>query len=746
MDETEAPTLDRPDITGRLPRYRLLRQLAKTNMSEVFEAWDLEDARPVALKVVSPQFMAEPGFRVRFERETAIALGLKHPNVVPAYDAGFSEDGRLGYLAMRYVAGTNLARVLHERGSLGFEETVAIGRGIAAALDAAHGRDLVHRDVKPGNVLLEAETGAVYLCDFGIARNLALTKLTATGGFLGTMNYAAPEQREGKPVGAAADVYALACVLYECLSGAPPHHRADFAHPGIAALHRALDREPAARPATCTALVDDLVATTAKAERTRRRRRRWRVAGIPATALVLVALLVLWLTQGPGAGTDDATLQRLPAAVRTDCATAARPATGATATVTCHGAAGRPATTALYGSPRAESAAYAEAVAESGVTADQGDCATATGGEHRYPATGPARGRVLCQVRNGTATVTWTDDQARTVTRAEAPEGDDAALRGAWARWTAWSPAAFPAADEQALRAVAAGTNCVRAAPASLDAYPGAVAGITCTPQGTGARQVSYFRFADVTTLRAAFTRLVSDAKAPSGSGCPSAPFLGTTRFDWLSVDLGQVLCHPGPDGTVAVDWSLEAFSMIGHVTGSSPDATGGWWTQWHVAPLGRIVGEVNARATPPFPTAAERALLQHIPPQSRLNCVRPSADQRWQDLGAVSAVAAVACGRTSGAGLVVYYQLPDAATLRQVFNSTGDSENACTSLPKDFSGDRPYSRGGHTGRLACETDQPGGERVLRWTDDQTGIEVVAHRGNDPFAMIDWWTHDAGPV
>ncbi|QRP49823.1 hypothetical protein [Amycolatopsis sp. FDAARGOS 1241] len=488
------------------------------------------------------------------------------------------------------------------------------------------------------------------------------------------------------------------------------------------------------------------MAATAAAERTRRRKRRWRFTGIPAPALVVVALLVLWFAASGSPAAQDSTLERVPAALRDHCGAAGQPAAGATATVTCHDASGQPVTAALYADPRQVSAAYADAVAEAGVAADQGDCASAAGGEHRYPATGPARGRVLCQVRAGTATVTWTDDQARTVTRAEVPAGDDATLRTAWAGWVGWAPEAFPTSDENALLGVAAGTGCVRAAPADLDAYAGAVAGITCTPQGSGARRVSYVRFPDVPALRTAFTALVRAAKAPSGSGCPGSPFLGTTRFDWLSVDLGQVLCHPGPDGTVAMDWSLEAFSMIGHVTGASGDAVGGWWSQWHVAPLSRIVGEVNEHSAPPFPDGVERALLQHIPPQSRQNCVRPSPDRKWQDLGAVAATAAVACGRTSGAGLVVYYQLPDAAAMNQVFNSTGDSEAACTSLPKDFEGDRAYARGGRTGRLACATTGPGGELVLKWTDDQAHIEAVAHRGTTPFALIDWWTHEAGPV
>ncbi|UKD57918.1 serine/threonine protein kinase [Amycolatopsis sp. FU40] len=734
MDETEAPTLDRPDITGRLPRYRLVRQLARTRMSEVFEAVDTADGRAVALKVVGPEFMAVPGFRTRFERETRIARELGHPNVVPVRDAGFTEDGCLGYLAMEYVRGTNLARLLAERGPLSFKETVGIGREIAAALDAAHERRLVHRDVKPGNILLDAD-GRAYLCDFGIARRLDLTQLTATGAFLGTVGYAAPEQRQGKPAGSAADVYSLACVLCECLAGAPPGHHAEPGHPGVRALRRSLSTDPEARHPTCTALIEELIA----AQRRNTRRRRTLRAGVPAVAAA--GLLVASLTTGRLSGVDDATLARIPAALRADCATADTPVRGATATVTCHDPSGRAATTALYADPKQAADAYS-ALPRLGASTERGDCAVASWAEHRYPATGPALGRVFCGVGTGRSIVVWTDDAARSVTTATAPASDDAALRAAWVSWT--GAPAFPTPDEKGLAEIAAGNKCRRATPADLGDYPGAIAGITCTPRGTGARDVSYYRFADTQTLRTSFDGLVTAAKAPSGTPCPGAS-PGTTRFDWLSVDLGQVLCRPGKEGTVAIDWSLDSFHVVGHVTGPGPVFVGNWWTEWHLAPLSRIVAQVNREASPAFPTPAENKLLQRIPPASRINCVRPSADQRWQDLGAVQADAAVACGQTSGAGLAVYYQLPDTATMNQVFNSTQTTEKACTDQPPDFAADRPYSRGGRTGRLACATLEPSGERYLKWTDDQSGILAVAHRGASPFAMVDWWNHDSGP-
>ena len=736
MDETEAPTLDRPDITGRLPRYRLVRQLARTRMSEVFEAADtFEDDRAVALKVVGPEFMAVPGFRTRFERETRIARDLVHPNVVPVLDAGFTGDGCLGYLAMEYVRGANLGSVLAERGPLSFPETVEIGRGIAAALDAAHERRLVHRDVKPGNILLGAG-GRAYLCDFGIARQLDLTQLTATGAFLGTVGYAAPEQRQGKPAGPAADVYSLACVLCECLAGAPPGHHAGLGHSGVAALRRSLSTDPAARHPTCTALVEDLIA----AARRDRRRRRVMCAGVPATAGA--ALLLAGLIVASPSGIDDATLARLPAALRADCSTADSPVSGATATITCRDPSGRAATTALYADQKQADDAYSAALSRVKVASGQGDCASAAGAEHRYPATGPALGRVFCWAGPSLSMLVWKDDAAHTVTTARTSANDDAASRAAWVSWT--GAPAFPTPDEVALTHLAAGNKCRRATPGDLSGYPGAVAGVSCTPSGTGARDVSYYRFADAAAVRKSFGSLVAAAKAPSGGPCPGS-FLSTTRFDWLSVDLGQVLCHPGPESTVAIDWSLESLRVIGHVAGTVPATVGGWWSQWHLAPLTQIVAQVNSDATPAFPNPAENALLQRIPAASRVNCVRPSADQRWQDVGVAAADAAVACGRTSGAELVVYYQLPDTATMNQVFNSTQTTEKACTDQPSGFSADRPYSRGGHTGRLACATLDSSGERYLKWTDDQTRILAVAHRGTEPFAMIDWWTHDAGP-
>jgi serine/threonine-protein kinase len=173
----------------------------------------------VALKVLTTELAWDETFRERFVRESHIAATIDHPNIIPIYDAG--EADALLYIAMRFVRGPDLKEIL-KRGQLGVGRTIFLMEQLASALDAAHAHSLVHRDVKPGNILLEESTDHAYLTDFGVAKQTTARGLTSTGHFLGTVEYAAPEQIEGGTVDARTDVYALGCVLYECLTGAPP--------------------------------------------------------------------------------------------------------------------------------------------------------------------------------------------------------------------------------------------------------------------------------------------------------------------------------------------------------------------------------------------------------------------------------------------------------------------------------------------------------------------------------------------
>src|ERR687897_2270186 len=201
--------------------YRVDSLVGRGGMGVVYRAIDLSLERPVALKLIAPELAEDEHFRDRFLREPRLAASLDHPNVIPIYEAG-EHDEQL-YLVMRYVEGSDLRTLLDRDGKLSPERTLAVLGQVAGALDAAHRRALVHRDVKPANVLLD-EDGHVYLTDFGITKQLGGAS-TDTGRMVGTLDYLAPEQIRGEPVDARTDCYALACVLYECLAGTPPFRR-----------------------------------------------------------------------------------------------------------------------------------------------------------------------------------------------------------------------------------------------------------------------------------------------------------------------------------------------------------------------------------------------------------------------------------------------------------------------------------------------------------------------------------------
>ncbi|MET8797740.1 protein kinase [Nocardia sp. NPDC004568] len=201
-------------------RYRLLDPLGAGAMGEVHRAYDTGTQRMVAVKVLSREFAQDTVYRRRFQREAQLVARLHEPHIVPIHDFG-EIDGRL-FLEMRLVEAPNLASLLADRGSLPATEAVAVVAQIAAALDAAHAGGVVHRDVKPSNILITAE-GFAYLIDFGIARSSQDTTLTRAGTMIGTLAYMAPERLTLDRIDARSDVYSLACVLYECLAGTKPY-------------------------------------------------------------------------------------------------------------------------------------------------------------------------------------------------------------------------------------------------------------------------------------------------------------------------------------------------------------------------------------------------------------------------------------------------------------------------------------------------------------------------------------------
>jgi len=205
---------------------RIEAVVGRGGMGVIYRATELGLNRPVAVKLIAADRAADDSFRERFERESRLTAAIDHPNVIPIYGAG--EDGGRLYIVMRFVGGTDLQRLVAREGGLPPERAVAIVAQMAAALDAAHAAGLVHRDVKPANVLLAEGPGDehVYLSDFGITRVIdSQTQVTDSGEWVGTVDYMAPEHLQGEPTDARADVYALGCVLYAALTGKSPFPR-----------------------------------------------------------------------------------------------------------------------------------------------------------------------------------------------------------------------------------------------------------------------------------------------------------------------------------------------------------------------------------------------------------------------------------------------------------------------------------------------------------------------------------------
>jgi hypothetical protein len=231
-------------------------------MSVVFEAENLRLGSTVALKVLAPELSEDDVFRARFLKESRIAASLSHPNVIPIYDTGPHEE--LLYIAMRYVDGSDLRNVLSTRERISPEQALLLISQAGRALDAAHRHGLVHRDVKPANILIERgaddDPDHVYLADFGITKHmLSRSGLTTTGQFVGTIDYIAPEQIKGGSVDGRADVYSLGCVFYECLTGRVPFVK-DLDAAVIWAHVEELPAPPSSVRAELPAAIDEVVA------------------------------------------------------------------------------------------------------------------------------------------------------------------------------------------------------------------------------------------------------------------------------------------------------------------------------------------------------------------------------------------------------------------------------------------------------------------------------------------------------
>jgi len=317
----ESPT--HPEMLGRIGRYEIESVLGRGGMGIVLRAHDTDLHRTVAIKVLAPQWAASIPARQRFAREAQAAASVAHENVIPIYNV--EADATLPFLVMRYVPGMTLQSWVVSNGPPDVATILRVAGQLGEGLAAAHRRGLVHRDIKPGNVMVGENIDRIWLTDFGLARAADSVTLTQTGIIAGTPNYMSPEQARGENVDHQSDLFSLGCLLYFLSTGRPPFdsentlavlhrivssdaeplamHRNDLPPAFVRLVHRLLNRARSKRPADCIAVIDALTMAqteleagrTARTPMTKRTRRFLLVGGLVACFGVIISLSQ-WLT------------------------------------------------------------------------------------------------------------------------------------------------------------------------------------------------------------------------------------------------------------------------------------------------------------------------------------------------------------------------------------------------------------------------------------------------------------------
>ena len=321
--------------------YHVEALIGRGGMGAVYRAEELTLGRKVALKVIAPELAQDSRFRERFLRESRMAASLDHPHIVPIFKAG-EEDGAL-FLAMRYVEGTDLGKLLAEGGALSPARAIALLEQVADGLDAAHEKGLVHRDVKPSNVLISRAAGKEhgYLADFGLTKRTgSLSGVSVAGEVVGTIEYVAPEQITGDAWTRAADLYSLGCVLYECLTGQSPFPRATDVALLWAHVHE--DAPPPRRSAPSSPAIDGVLARALAKDPARRYSSADELVSAARSALGLVETAPARPARRP----TRARRRGLPSSSSPRCSASCSPATRAAASL------GSPRTRSASSTPR----------------------------------------------------------------------------------------------------------------------------------------------------------------------------------------------------------------------------------------------------------------------------------------------------------------------------------------------------------------------------------------------------------
>jgi hypothetical protein len=741
--------LDAQDLATRLPAdHRVIRELAQSQLWVAILAEHRQSGRRAVVVELATELVANPDDRARVRQRADAAAALGHPHILPlrALDPAAAGEPFHHLLAPIADAVDLVGLVPGREPAAAFLPRLA---QIADALDAAHRAGIVHGDVRAENVLIDARSGRAHLSGFGLCPHP------------GWARHPAPEVLQGGPTTSASDVYSFGALLLHCLTGQAPHLGLRVAgfdpprprlSPGLdEVLDRALAADPAQRQPTCRAVVDAAAAAAGvpggppSPRIPNRRRRRWVIgSALAAVVLVVAGVLVVPRVVASLSPTSD-DLGRVPAAVRADCALAGPEGLppGSARQLRCHDGNQQELLAGLYDTGDAAEAGYRAAVAATpGLRTGSGDCADGPGFEHLYPPVGAPAGRVLCQRDGTTARMVWLDRAARTVSVATRSDGDTLALYRSWAGWV--QIPSFPAPPERDLLGQLYEKDCRRSPAGSLEGLDGVVAAVNCAPVGAGATSIRYLRFSDAEHLRRAYQAAVDRGGSRTGVDCldPAEPtFLGDSTWDVRSAPGGRLACRPDDGGAPSLTWTADALSMMGIATGTDRAALVDWWGGYSSPQIGPLVTAINQQASPPFPTAAESAVLNHVPPSSRLYCVRPTTDQVSKNVGSAQAVA-VGCATANGPALTFYYQYADKNALVAAVGPGGGPD--CLSNPPGFLGSAHYTRpDGASGVLNCGINTAG-RSYLDWSDERTGIRVAAF-STDAAQLLSWWQFDAGP-